>query len=217
MEVVNGRPGAKGRMLALRLVFIMAANLIGVGAINLAMIALTGADIFHAGGVPETAAAFVGILHLSFGFTAAAIRMTARFEIDPERADELRREGRALLLGSVVLVAAGLSLVVLSLAGPDRPIPPQAGAIAAIGLQAFALILAAVRLRRMDELTQEMTRDAGRLAFQWLTLVGGTWAALAHLGYLRAPAPLEWLALMGAFSFVAGLVALAKRGGFGSP
>jgi hypothetical protein len=201
----------------MKLVLVMGANLAGVGLIGWALSAFGHADMFHAGGPPETAAAFVGLLHVSFGLTAAAIRATARFEPDAEQAEDLRREGRALLLGAVALIAAGLSLIVLSLAGPDRPIAPLPGAVAAIGLNLFALLVAAVRLRGMDELNREMARDAGRLAFAWLSLFGGTWAVLGHLGYLRAPTPLDWLAMMGGFSFVAGLVALAKRGGFGQP
>lgn len=217
MVIARGNPLATTRGLGMKLVLIMGANLLGVGVISWLIAMLSGADMFHAGGPSETAAAFVGMIHISFGLTAAAIRATARFEPDPEHADELRRESRALLLGSVVLVAAGVSLVVLSLAGPGRAIGPVPGAVAAIGLNLFALIVAAVRLRGMDELNREMARDAGRLAFAWTSLFGGTWAALAHLGFLRAPAPLDWLALMAGFSFVAGIVALAKRGGFGQP
>jgi hypothetical protein len=217
MTIASGNPLATTRGLGMKLVLIMGANLLGVGAIGWAIGALSGADMFHAGGPSETAAAFVGLIHVSFGLTAAGIRATARFEPDAERADELRQEGRALLLGAVALIAAGLSLIVLSLAGPGRAIGPVPGAVMAIGLNLFALIVAWVRLRGMDELNREMTRDAGRLAFAWTSLFGGTWAALAHLGFLRAPAPLDWLALMGGFSFVAGIVALAKRGGFRQP
>jgi hypothetical protein len=217
MAIANETTGPRRGNLALKIVLILGANALIMGLITWWMFALQAGGAYRPGGYSEAAAAMVGMIHISFGIIAAAMRATARFEPNAEHAEDLRREGNPLLLGAVALIAAGLSLVVLSLAGPDRPIAPMPGAVTAIGLNAFALIVAAVRLRRMDELSREMTRDAGRLAFAWTSLFGGTWAALAHLGFLPAPAPLDWLTLMGGFSFVAGIVALAKRGGFGQP
>jgi hypothetical protein len=217
MVIARGNPLLKTRGLGIKLVLIMGANFLGVAAINWVITALTGADMFHARGGSGAAAALVGLLHISFGLTAAGIRATAAFEPDPEQAEELRTESRALLMGATALVAAGVSLVVLSLAGPGRPIAPMSGAVAAIGLNLFATIVAAVRLRGMDELNRQMNREAGYAAFYCTTLFGGTWSVLAHLGLARALAPLDWLTLMASVGFVAGIVVLARRGGFGQP
>ncbi len=217
MAIASEKSGPGRGSLALKIVLILGANAAIIGLVTWWIFALQAGSAYRPGGLSEAAAGFAGLIHMAFGIVAAAMRATARFEPDPEFAEDLRREGRALLLGAVALIAAGLSLVLLSLAGPDRPIAPLPGAVAVIGLSTFALIVAAVRLRGMDELNREVARDAGRLAFAWTSLFGGTWAVLAHVGFLRAPAPLDWLTLMGGFSFVAGLVALARRGGFEQP
>jgi hypothetical protein len=218
MAMASNTPAAKARGLGIKLVLIMAANAIGIAVLNGAIGALTGADMFHGGGGGSQAAAmFVGLIHVSFGLTAAGIRATARFEPDPEHAEDVRREGRALLLGAVALVAAGTSLVVLGLAGPGMPIAPVPAAVVAQALNAFATILAAVRMRRLDELNRQMNRDAGYGAFFFTSLIGGTWSVLAHVGLVRALAPLDWLSLMAGIGFVAGIVVLVRRGGFGQP
>ena len=217
MTIATDKRAAGRGSLALKIVLILGANAAIMGLVTWWIFALQPSGAYRPGGLSETAAGFVGVIHMSFGIVAAAMRATARFEPNAEFAEDLRREGRALLLGAVALIAAGLALVVLSLAGPDRPIAPLPGAVAAIGLNLFATIVAAVRLRGMDELNRTMTRDAGYLAFYWTSLFGGTWAVLAHLGYLRAPTPLDWLTMINGFGFIAGLVALGRRGGFDAP
>jgi hypothetical protein len=197
-----------------KVALILGANLTVAGPITILIRTLAGADPFHPGGTSASLAALVGWLHVSFGATAAAMRASACFLSDAEEADDLRREGGALLLGAVALIAAGVSLIVLSLAGPGRAIPPGAGAIAALSLNLLALIAAALRWRRLDELNRTVTRDAGYLAFTWLSLGGGTWALLAHLGLAAIPTPLDWLTMIAGSSFLAALVALARKGGF---
>jgi hypothetical protein len=214
MDIARDKAWANGRNAAVKVAFILGANLAVAGPITILFRALTGADPFHPGGTSAGLAALVGWLHVSFGATAAAMRATARFLDDAEEADDLRREGRALLLGAVALVAAGVSLIVLSLAGQARPIAPGTGAITALSLTALALIVAALRWRGLDELNRAVARDAGCLAFTWLSLGGGTWALLAHLGLTGAPAPLDWLTMLGGSSVLASLVALARKGGF---
>lgn len=198
--------------------FILAANLAAVVLISCVLGLFAGADPFHPGPGGGSAgwAALVGWLHVSFGATAAAMRASARFVADSDEAADLRQEGSALLLGAAALIAAGASLIVLSMAGPGRPVLPFAGAVSAISLNALATILVTIRWRRLDELNRTAARDAGYLAIGWLTLFGGTWAILAHVGLVGAPTPLDWLTMMGGFSFVSGLVAFARKGGFAS-
>jgi len=176
--------------------------------------ALAKIDAGKSAGVSERLAVVVGMLHVCFGLTAAAMRASARFLGDTDESDELRRQGRALLLGAGALVAAGASLILLSLAGPGRLVPPTGGLALVLPLTILATALAAIRLRLLDELNRAVARESGYLAFGWFSMVGGTWAILTHLGFVTAPTPLNWLTMIYGFTFVAGIVALAQKGGF---
>lgn len=171
-------------------------------------------DTLQAGGGSETWARLVGIAVISFGLIAGGLGACARFLDRSEEAEDLRRESRALLLGSGALVSAGISLILLSIAGPGRLVSPGAGLAAVLVLNMLATLLVAVRWRRLDELNRRVARDAGHLAFTWLSWVGGTWAILGHLGFVAAPSPLDWSTMLLGFSFVAGLVAFGRKGGF---
>lgn len=177
-----------------------------------AILGKTGA--VKSGGLSEKLAALVGMLQISFGLTAAAVRTSARFIYDADESNELRRQGRALLLGAGALIAAGSSLILLSLAGPGRLIPPATALVAVIFLTILAAVFVSIRLRLLDELDRAVARESGYIAFVWLSLVGGNWAVLTHLGFVAAPTPLNWLTMIYGFSFVAGIIALAHRGGF---
>jgi hypothetical protein len=66
-------------------------------------------------------------------------------------------------------------------------------------------------------LNRSAARESGYLAFTCLTWVGGTWAMLAHVDFVAAPSALDWLTMINGFSFVAGLAAFARKGGFATP
>jgi hypothetical protein len=102
----------------------------------------------------------------------------------------------------------------MTLAGPAAVVSAALGVWGAITLNLLAALLIAIRARGLDELNRNVARYAGHFAFLWLSWVGGTWAILAHLQFMTAPAPLDWLTMLHGFSFVASLVALARRGGF---
>lgn len=211
METDRARPLRKALAKA---AFIFGGNLV-VAALVLGPIALlTRADPFHPGGVSAGWAAFVGLLHLMFGATALALRASARFLGDAEEAEDLLRNGPALVLGGAALISAGASMVLLSIAGSNGPLSADAVLAGVLSLTVITMILAGIRFRLLDELNRAASREAGYLAFTWFSLIGGTWAILAHLGFADAPTPLIWLTLMWSFSFVAGLVALARKGGF---
>lgn len=211
MDKATDRPGAYSHTDRVRFAFFFALNVPFWALMLWAIVALgdTGAS--------EVLAVAVGMMHVSFGLTAAAVRASARFLDDAEEAEEVHREGRALLLGAGALVAAGSSLILLSLSGPGRLVPPAGGLAGALLLNALAWILVAVRSRRLDELSRVAEREAGSLAIGWLSLVGGTWAILAHLGFVPAPAPLDWLTMIWGFNFAAGIIAAARRGAFDTP
>jgi hypothetical protein len=61
-------------------------------------------------------------------------------------------------------------------------------------------------------LWRQANAESCALSFFAVLAVGGVWAALAHLGKLEAPASLDWITPISAFSLVASIVAGARRG-----
>lgn len=210
----SGTASHNGRI---KVAFQLAFHLPFWGLVVLAALLLDRTGQLHPMGKSTTLAMLVGVAVISFGLIAAGFGASAGYLDDSEEADDLRRERGALLLGACALVSSGCSLIVLALAGPGRPIPAATGAAAAIALSVLAAIFVAVRWRRLDELNRGVARDAGYIAFTCLSWVGGTWAILAHLDFVAAPDALGWLTMIHGFSFVAGLIAFARRGGFETP
>lgn len=200
-----------------RFAFVLGMNLPFWALMLWATIAIGRTDAVPADGAPVVFAVVVGILHVSFGLTAAAQRASARFIRVEEEAQDLRQEGRSLLLGAGALIAAGSSMILLAVAGPDRLVPPVVGLTGAVLLTVTTMIFLAVRRRGLDELGRNAERDSGYLAFQWFSLIGGSWAMLAHLGLVAAPTPLHWLSMIWAFGFAGGIIAAARKGVFDPP
>lgn len=214
MATTTDGAGAHSNSAQVKLICVLAAN-VPFWVLMLwgtAMLGKTGA--VRPGGVSERLAVVVGVLQISFGLTAAAMRASAHFLDDKEESEELRRQGRALLLGAAALIAAGSSLILLRYAGPGRLVSPTGGLVFVMLLTLLATVLSNLRLRVLDELDRAVARESGYLAFVWFSMVGGTWAILTHLGFVAAATPLNWLTMIYGFSFVAGIIALAHRGGF---
>lgn len=214
MATTTTRAGANPQSAQVKLICVLAVNAPFWALMLWGTATLGKTDAVKSGGASAILAIVVGMLHISFGLTAAAMRASAHFIYDTDESDELRRQGRALLLGAGALVAAGSSLILLSLAGPGRLVPPTGGLVAVMLLTVLATVLVAIRLRLLDELDRAVARESGYIAFVWFSMVGGNWAILTHLGFVPAPTPLNWLTMIYGFSFVAGIIALAHRGGF---
>ena len=118
------------------------------------------------------------------------------------------------MLGAGALISAGSSLILLRLAGPGRLVSPIRGLVVVMFLAIVATVLAKMRLHLLDELDRVVALESGYLAFGWFSTVGGIWAILTHLGFVGAPTPLNWLTMIYGFSFLAGIIALAHKGGF---
>ena len=206
--------GANSHNARVKIAFQLAVHVPFWALVLLGNAMLGGAHGVHAADPSERWATLVGFSVIFFGLIAAGFGACASFLKGSEEAADLRRERRALLLGAGALVSSGSSLILVSIGGPDRLVPAAVGLSGALLLNVCATVLVAIRLRRMDELNRGVARDAGHLAFTWFYLVGGTWAILAHLGFVSAPAPLDWLTMFHGFSFVAGLAAFARKGGF---
>ena len=183
-----------------------------------AIVLLAAAVLGKHGDLTPTAsehwAMIVGFAEIGFGLIAAGFGACANYLDESEEGQDLRRERRALLLGAGALVSAGSALILICLTGADRFVSPVAGVTGALLLNLSAAILAAIRLRGMDELNRRVARDASHLALTSLIWFGGTWAVLAHVRFTPAPDALDWLTMLHGFSFIAGLAAAARRGVF---
>lgn len=217
MRKTTKKSGARSRDDWIRIAFTLGFNLPFWALMLWAKFTVGQSELIQANGTATKFAVAVGIFHVSFGLTAAAQRASARFMRVAEEAEELRRQGRALLLGACALVASGSSMILLGVAGPGRLVPPAAALPAAVALTLTAMLCLTVRRRGLDELERAAERDSGHLAFTWFSLVGGAWATLAHLGFMAAPTPLHWLAMIWAFSFAGGIIAAARKGAFDPP
>jgi hypothetical protein len=197
-----------------KLAFQLAVHVPFWGLVLLGILMLGETSEVQAGDSSENWARIVGLAVIGFGLIAAGLGACANYLDDSEEAVDLRQERRALLLGAGALVSSGASLILLSLAGPGRLVPAAVGLSGALLLNVCATLLVAIRWRRLDELNRGVARDAGYLAFTCSLWVGGTWAMLAHLDFVSAPASLDWLTMFHGFSFVAGLVAAGRKGSF---
>jgi hypothetical protein len=155
-------------------------------------------------------AALVTIAITGLLFTAAA---HARLGIvPPEQGELLREQGRVLPYSLVVVAAMGLTLALLSLAGPGGLLSPRAalaGVAVLVGIQAA---LSFAIWPRIDELSQTLSRETGNAAYYLIVTFGGGWAILAHLGFVTAPAPLDWLTMLTVIMFAASVIAVGRRG-----
>jgi hypothetical protein len=205
---------ANSHNVRVKLAFQLAVHVPFWGLVLLGIVMLGETPDGQAGDSSEEWARIVGLAVMGFGLIAAGLGACANYLHDSEEAFDLRRERRALLLGAGALVSSGASLTLLSLVSPGRLVPAAIGLSGALLLNVCATVLVVIRWRRLDELNRAVARDAGYLAFTCFSWVGGTWAMVAHLDFVSAPAPLDWLTMFHGFSFIAGLVAAGRKGIF---
>ena len=165
-------------------------------------------------GVSAWVAAATGatlVVMASLGLLAVASAHSGADLLDGDAAEELRERGRLFLYSFAWTIACGLLLIVLALAGPAGPLSPAAALAGALGL-IVALIVLGVAVRRLsDELARTLSNEAGNIACYLILALGGGWAILAHLGFVAAPAPLDWLTLFILLLFVASFIAAGRR------
>lgn len=160
-------------------------------------------------------AAMMGAIYLlCAGFVGAGLlnpKLGARF-LNVEDAEEIGEQS-AMLRNSCFSVAAfGLSLVLLAIAAPLGPVPgPIVGGLIAV-LMGLAVVASLRTFRQMDELNASLSNDTAVGAFYVLFFGAGGWSVAAHLGLVRALAPLDWLTLFGGSMLVAAFWAAGRRG-----
>lgn len=177
--------------------------------------ALARAGALTAMGVSEWVAAATGAVLIGFAVLGALVTASARTGadlIDDElAAEELRDRGRMFLYSFVWVGACGLLLIGLSLAGPGGALPPTTAVVGALVLVALLSVLGVAVWRLLDELGRTLSYEAGNMAFYLVVVLGCGWAMLAHLGFVAAPAPLDWLTMVVVLMFAASFIATGRR------
>jgi len=184
-----------------------------LGALGLMKLIDTG--VLGELGASREIAALVALIYL---LTAGAIavglvnpKAGARF-LNVEDAEELDEQRGMLLYSTIGMAVAGLALLIVALAGTGGPIDATTALIAYIVLSVVAVVTSVKSHKLQDELMQAVGKEAGSMSFYLIVLFGGTWALLAHLGFVGGPAPLDWLTMFWAFMLLAAFIVTAKRG-----
>ena len=185
-------------------------------AIILFLLALWGFKSFGgAMGVSEGVAAVTGLLLIVlafFGsFAVASVHMGANLVEDEMAADDMRERGRLIICSLVWMAACGLLLIGLSLAGPGGVLPPAAALAGALVLIVILTVLGIAAWRLSDELGRTLSHETGNMAFYLIWVLGSGWAVLAHLGFVAAPAPLDWVTTFTILLFAATFIVLGRR------
>jgi len=145
------------------------------------------------------------------GSLAVASAHTSADILDRDAAEELRERSRLFLYSFAWTAGCGLLLILLALAGPVGIVSPVAALAGVLALIALLVVLGIAAHRLSDELAHTLSREAGTMAFYLIFGLGGGWAMLAHLGFVAAPAPLDWLTLFIVLLFAASIIATGRR------
>jgi len=173
------------------------------------------AEALGAIGVAERAAAGLGLALIFFAslgsiFVANAWKGAGLIE-DEEVAEDLRERGQLYVCSYVWMAACGLLLIVLGLAGPGGFLSPAAALAGALVLVAILALAGIAAWRLSDELARTLSRETGNMTCYLILALGGGWAMLAHLGFVAAPAPLDWLTMFIVLLFAASFIVLGRR------
>lgn len=188
--------------------------IVGAGAMS-GLFAFLDSEAMDIVGVSEIAAAGVGLIYALIGFCVGIglINPNLGFRyLNMEDADELRQQRLGLAYSSVGIIAMGVALILLAVSGPDGAVPAPIALAIAVVLFVAIIPLARMQYRHMDELMRSLSTETGNLAYYLVLVVGGGWAALAHLEFAPAPAPLDWLTMFFGLALFASFVAIGRRG-----
>ena len=195
-------------------VSLAAGGVVGfIGAFSLGQLFKT--DTFAQIGVSAELAALVGLIYV---LTTLAVvvglispNFGARF-LNVEDGDELREQRAMLTWSAAGMLALGVALIVAAFAAPLGPVPETAAVIAVVLLVAIGWFAGMRMNRYTDELMREVSKSTCALAFYLLFLIGGGWSLLAHVNWVAAPNPIDWLTMFAAFILLATFIEAGRRG-----
>jgi len=175
----------------------------------------TGTRTLSALGVSATIALGLGAVLLLFaimGLLGLAAAHAPGAAPPPEEMDANLERGRPRLYSLIVIAAMGLTLVLLSVVGPGGALSPTIALVSVLVLLGIAAGLTFATWPLLDELPRTMSRETGNAAFYLIVVIGGGWVILAHLGFVLAPAPLDWLTMFTLIMFAASFIVVGRRG-----
>lgn len=177
-------------------------------------------QLLESGSIPDigTSAEIAVMVALVYLVSAIALgvgvlnpRAGARF-LNVEDTDELQEQRSMLGYSGIGMAGAGIALALVALSGPDGMVEPRLALGLFVALSVLAVWVSLKSWRLQDELMQAIGREAAAMSYYLVLLVGGTWALLAHLGFVAAPQALDWLALFWSLILFATLIVVGKRG-----
>lgn len=201
-------PKSLRSFLILTVLAIAAFALIGGG-----LHALAGRISLSTMSVSAKAALFLGLTLLALaivGFLTVVVAHAGA--LAGEQGEAIVERGRSLLYSYIAMTAMAAMLMLLSLAGPGGVLPSNVALAGVIVLLVIMTVLPRLIWPMLDELSQTLSRETGHLAFYLIAMIGGSWAILAHLGFVPAPAPIDWLTMLTLTVFVASFIAVGRRG-----
>ena len=193
---------------------------LGVGAVSgflATFVTLQFIDSDTIGGLPlsNEIAILVAII---YGLTALAVligmaspALGEKF-LNVEDADELREQRAMLLYSGVAMALWALALAVLALSGPGAPLAAGPALAVALVAMVVGLGLAIRSYRYQDELMSAVNQEATALSYFLTFGIVGTWATLAHVGFVTGPAPLDLLTIFYIVALLATFIAAGRRG-----
>lgn len=170
---------------------------------------------FAGGGVSVQIASLVGLIYLIIGLIVGlgALNPKAGAKVlNVEDEDELREQRQQLLYSSLAMALAGIALAVVAHAGSAGPINPAIALGIYVVCSVISVFVSLRSRKHSDELMRAVGTETSSLSFYLTVLFGGTWALLAHLGYVIAPRPVEWLTMFWAVMLLATFIVIGKRG-----
>lgn len=194
--------------------------ILSVATGGVAVLAISGirplvkAGAFGTMGTSQWVAAGVGVMLLFFAASISLLPAVARRGwtlMEADQIEMLRERGPLLFLSWLAMAAMGLMLILLSLAGPGSVVSPAAALAGLLVLFVVTIALSIAAWRLMDELDRTLSYETGNLAFYLIVLLGGGWAMLAHLGFVAAAVPINWLTMFTVIVFAASFIAAGRR------
>lgn len=193
----------------------LVADSVAVSLFLLAAWSFRSIGAARAMGASEAVAAFTGLVLLICAMTGMLFTASARTGADligdEDAAEEMRDRSLLYFYSFIWMGMYGLLLIGLSLAGRGDPLPPVPALAGALALVLVLVALGIAVWRMSDELGRTLSHETGNMAFYLILALGGGWAILAHLGFVAAPAPLDWLTLFTVLLFAASFIVLGRR------
>ena len=132
--------------------------------------------------------------------------------LNVEDAEELEEQKADLFYSALVMLIGGVSLMILAFAEPVGPIGRGVALAAFLVSTVVTVVCSLAAQKKQDELMREIGKECAVVAFYIVTAIGGTWAVLAHLDYVAAPAPLDWMTMFWGFTLLAAFITTGRRG-----